>query len=276
MDVKDECTSPSSPRSPPRQRSLKYFEKCFEAENYARLLGRPRSITRRDIRASRLALNIVQLQQRDGVWQFSAGDKGLPGSATSSANSSICSWSMVSSEPSSPAGKSVGRLSTISTAASEEGFLLSIAKDAMGEPTLSKASRSVFNNLVDSDFKHFNSRDNCLEPGSSECDMVPEDSIKSYGTECVKVPLSLHRVLTSVLPDCKNVTDAMVQQLQAAIGQSAQQISMSEDVPPTRVSYLRRSGGASRRYRSGSAPPGKRCNEVVAVSWVRQGAADLP
>jgi hypothetical protein len=93
-------------RSAPRQRSLlRNFEQRLKAENDATLIGRPCSISRKEIGAKRVDLRVGLLHRHVGGWQFSAGGESRRGSASSSADSSACSVSMVSSEASSPAEK---------------------------------------------------------------------------------------------------------------------------------------------------------------------------
>jgi len=227
---------------------IAWLEKTAEAENYAKLLGRPSAAARGDPREARgVALNRKQLQQRERGWQSvtAVQDQSLCNQSLDA--SSICSWSMLCSEPNSPLAGVTKRMmraysgSGISTAPSTEGSRPDSPRRVVVDKTLSKASRSIFASLEDSEIKRTAlamAEENSAT--SSVCgDEPPGDS--------VKVPLGLRRVVASMLPNTEGLTDDMVQELQAAIGASAQMIGKSQEPPLLQASSFSVSQLPSRR-----------------------------
>jgi hypothetical protein len=198
---------------------MRYFDQNLQAEAYARLIGRPAKSEKLEMRKARLALKHLQkLQKESGMDEKMLTGRGrtastetlMTGIESVFTNMDMDSaWSCVSSEPVSPNMRPVSRImrslsaiSQNSTNASDEGL-----RTTPAEVALSKASRSIFASLPDSDIKR-----SAMEQRSLE-----DNSGRSSNGEEVKVPLGLRRVLTSMLPGSENLSDNMVQELQAIL-----------------------------------------------------------
>lgn len=227
---------------------ITWLEKTAEAEHYAKLLGRPSSDPRGDARGDGgVALNGKQLQQRERGWQSVGAVQDHSTSNRSFDVNSICSWSMACSEPSSPLFGVTKRMmraysgSGISTAPSEEGSTPDSPRHAAVDKTLSEASRSIFANLEDSEIQRtvLAMAEDSSGAGSVSCDEL-------WG-ERVKVPLGLRRVVASMLPGTEILSGDKVQELQAAIGASAQTIGRSQEPPLLQASSFCVSRPSGRR-----------------------------
>lgn len=265
-----EIDSPKSPvRCAPRKHALKYYEQTAEAESYAKLIGRPAAVTPKDIQATRLALE--QLEKRARMPDTARGHTGSVGSID--LHSIIDSWSMVSSEPSSPlltANRRMFRtLSAISTDASDcgserhsvvEQTLSKVARALVGEGpgaapdapghSSPEPSQSIFANMEDSEIKRV-ALDLAKENATS--DIHSDEAFESE--VAIKVPLGLRRVMASMMSKNDDLND----EIQAAIGSCAQQIQRFKDHPPTRTSYLRSS---RQEAQNAARHPGKSLRQV--------------
>jgi hypothetical protein len=224
MDTTTQTTFGQSRRS----KNLCYYEKTLEAERYAKLIGRPQSQPRTEFSWPQSALKIENLQQRERGWQYNFAVKDGHEQLMAA-----CDWSTCDgSEPNSPVASANVRdrifksLSVISTAASEEGEWSGSVKSGRSwrerekEQSLSKASRSIFTGLKESDLK------------AVAMGLVNEDNADGYDYDhSTKVPLGVRRIVSSMLPNTDAMTESMASELQAAIVGSMSKLVKPKSVP---------------------------------------------